>query len=211
MDTEFKVGDRVMVKNDYREEFARGQMATIRYDDGTGVRQYLIEFDNEFPACHTGDGQCRDNHGWWIDGEWLQPIERIKLGIYKKENKEMYCVNEPSIIDLYFDNENSKISKKYSEKERKLMKKDGVIAQVEAFKAQMKDVKGLKIEYKYELPREIKEQREKLSVACDHEIVVLRDKCREIKTMVAECETYEQKQAILKAYNIIDEQGKLIK
>lgn len=208
MDTEFKVGDRVIVKNDYHEQFARGQMATIRYDDGTGSLQFLIEFDDAFGWCHDGDGQCRDNHGWWIGGEWLQPIERIKLGIYKKENKEM------ELLEIYFENKQIENDAECEQACEKARKKDLMYKGICEIQENYKDIGGVRISIDhgvYEFNESVKKEILKILDKRDRRDKVLRELECEIKAQLKMCETYEQKQAILKAYNIIDEQGKLIK
>ena len=184
--SKFKIGDRVLVKDNYCETFARGQTATIRHDDGTGMCQYLIEFDNEFPDCHDGDGRCHNNHGWWIDGEWLQPIERIKLGIFKKENKEK-SIKIKSKDPVY--KELSDIAKKY----------DGVRGVV--------CYAGCDFEFSDEIKKAlIKNDRD-----CDVQLNANYELKAEIIAQLTECETYEQKMNVLKAYGVVDAQGKLIK
>lgn len=61
--TNFKIGDRVIVKIPYDMAPARA-IGTIVY---TGIPATpLIAFNKEFPGCHSGNGMVLNNHGYFV-------------------------------------------------------------------------------------------------------------------------------------------------
>lgn len=223
MSTKFKKSDDVKIikQNETRRgyEDLYGEQGVVQY-----VRTYRQPHVDALPETTyyvAVSGRVNPNqvNGWFVyDEEDLTKWSGVacangkpcvKISINKEENKNMF--EKINVLDLHFEYKKDEIIKKYEKKERNLIKKDGIVAQVEAFKVQMKDVKGLTIYYNYDYPPELRDELEALHVKRDREIDLLRDERDDIKVVLQDCDTYEQKQAILKAYGVIDEQGKLIK
>ena len=205
--TKFKVGDTIIVRRNMGDGIYSnlcGAVGVIAQINENCIYPYQVTITDRCVETET------NGYLWFNDSE-IDLFHEICFSNKnnEEENKNMY--RNSDVLDLYFDKENAKIDKKYQEKERKIRKKDPVIGQIEAFKTQMKDVKGLKIDYEYDVPQEIREKLIVLRNDENNERDKLHELCREIRTMVQACETYEQHQAILKAYGIIDEQGKLVK
>ena len=100
-----------------------------------------------------------------------------------------------------------------TKKNDKIKTKDPILKEVCSLANKYKDVKGLSIfaNHEYRFSQEILEEMNK----CDKYYRIQRAKLQslenEIRAQLDICETYEQKQNILKAYGVIDEQGKLNK
>lgn len=125
----------------------------------------------------------------------------------KKENKIM------EILELYYDIKKGEIDDKYKKDFERLRNSIPEIKRVKEFFETMRDVKGLRLAFEYEWDKhpQYMEQLNKLNEKYDKKLTDLRLERDEISTMLSACETYEQKQNILRAYGVIDEQGKLRK
>jgi hypothetical protein len=134
--------------------------------------------------------------------EELKPYIKIK-----EEKKEM------ELLNIYFNEKIKQLEIEQDKKRDKIKTKDPIIKEVYALAKKYKDVKGLSIfpNYEYQFSQEILEEMNK----CDREYRVQREKLSsleyEIKAQLDICETYEQKMNVLKAYGVVDEQGKLNK
>ena len=125
----------------------------------------------------------------------------------KKENKTM------EILELYYDIKKGELDDKYRKDFERLRNSIPEIKRVKEFFETMRDVKGLRLAFEYEWDKhpQYMEQLNKLTEKYDKKQADLRLERNEIGTMLSACETYEQKQNILKAYGVIDEHGKLRK
>lgn len=125
----------------------------------------------------------------------------------EKENKTM------EILNLYNDIKRDEVRQKRTKELEKLKNSHPVIKAINEFRNSMKDVKGLMFSYNYafEKDAEFDAKIEKLNEKYDKKLAEIDAEFIEIRAMLSECETYEQKQNILKAYGVIDEHGKLRK
>ncbi|MBQ8298453.1 MAG: hypothetical protein IJX99_01025 [Clostridia bacterium] len=64
---EFKIGDRVKNKS-------RG-FGTVKGIDGG---DYAIEFDEPIAGGHSCFGLCKENHGWWASGNFIELVKFTK-------------------------------------------------------------------------------------------------------------------------------------
>ena len=125
----------------------------------------------------------------------------------KKENETM------EILELYYDIKKGEIDDKYKKDFERLRNSIPEIKRVKEFFETMRDVKGLRLAFEYEWDKhpQYMEQLNKLNEKYDKKLAEIDAEFIEIRAMLSECETYEQKQNILKAYGVIDEHGKLRK
>ena len=117
------------------------------------------------------------------------------------------------ILELYYNIKKGEIDDKYKKDFERLRNSIPEIKRVKEFFETMRDVKGLRLAFEYEWDKhpQYMEQLNKLNEKYDKKLTDLRLERDEISTMLSACETYEQKQNILKAYGVINEQGKLRK
>lgn len=134
-------------------------------------------------------------------------IDEILNKIEKKENKEM------ELLEIYFEEKQRQLEIKRDAKYDKIKLKDPVIRDLEALVEKYKDVKGISvcIKHEYQFSKEIYAELDKCEKDYKRQKGELIGLKKEIIAQLDLCETYEQKQAILKAYGVIDEQGKLNK
>lgn len=125
----------------------------------------------------------------------------------EKENETM------EILNLYHDIKRDEVRQKRTKELEKLKNSHPVIKAINEFRNSMKDVKGLMFSYNYafEKDAEFDAKIEKLNEKYDKKLAEIDAEYIEIRAMLTDCETYEQKQNILRAYGVIDEQGKLRK
>lgn len=125
----------------------------------------------------------------------------------KKENKTM------EILEFYKDVKKGEIRRKKIKALEKLKSKHPVINAVKNFADMMKDVKGFVFnwDFDWDEDKEFYKKIEETNNRYDKQMAELDANYREIKALLTDCETYEQKQNILKAYGVIDEHGKLRK
>lgn len=161
------------------------------------------EEDLEFKCGIYNEPPIRAEHAWTC--EFLTDgVPNIKI---KEEKKEM------ELLDIYFNEKIKQLEIKHDAKCDKIKLKDPIVRELEALAEKYKDVKGLSIftTYEYQFSQEILEEMNK----CDKDYRIQREKLSsleyEIKAQLDICETYEQKMNVLKAYGVIDEQGKLNK
>ena len=125
----------------------------------------------------------------------------------KKENKTM------EILEFYKNVKKGEILRKKTKALEKLKSKHPVINAVKNFADMMKDVKGFAFnwDFDWDEDKEFYKKIEETNNRYDKQMAELDANYREIKALLTDCETYEQKQNILKAYGVIDEHGKLRK
>lgn len=132
-------------------------------------------------------------------------IPQVKI-IKKEENKNM------EILDLFIEYKRGKINEKYDKQGKKLYENNEIVKKITEFKDSLKDVKGLVLTCEYDIQDDnYKRELEKIEDRRVKELIKINELGSEINAIVHDCETYEQKQNILKAYGVIDEHGKLIK
>ena len=126
---------------------------------------------------------------------------------YEKENKEM------ELLEIYFEEKQRQLEIKRDVKCDKIKLKDPIIRELEALAEKYKDVKGLSIfaNYEYQFSKEIYAELDKCEKDYKRQKGELIGLKKEIIAQLDLCETYEQKMNVLKAYGVIDEQGKLNK
>lgn len=69
MENEYQIGDRVVSNCDYGD-LPAGMAGTVVSNDGS----YGVDFD-DFEHGHNCRGAARNRHGWYIDGDCLDPEE----------------------------------------------------------------------------------------------------------------------------------------
>lgn len=231
MTSKFKKGDEVVInkRGDNRRGYDNlyGRIGKIQF-----VKIYEGRSTPEITYHVKVDGRKNPNQcdGWFVyDEEDLEYTTRcdemdaleycihapeLRLGINKvnyylknEEKKEM------ELLNIYFDEKIKQLEIEHDKKRDKIKTKDPIIKEVYALANKYKDVKGLSIfpNYEYQFSQEILEEMNK----CDKDYRIQREKLssleHEIKAQLDICETYEQKMNVLKAYGVVDEQGKLNK
>ena len=179
-------------------------------------RKYYVDvngYKNEYQA-----------QGYYVfeDETYLERATRVMVPdtldaiAYATQRKELYIRKENKtmeILNLYHDIKRDEVRQKRTKELEKLKNSHPVIKAINEFRNSMKDVKGLTFSYNYvfEKDAEFDAKTEKLNEKYDKKLAEIDAEYIEIRAMLSECETYEQKQNILKAYGVIDEQGKLKK
>lgn len=74
MITEWKVGDRVMVKGEAHDPFV-SERGTV----GVDISPIGVVFDAYNEKFHSLGGECPDGHGWWVDNEQLTRLEEHEV------------------------------------------------------------------------------------------------------------------------------------
>ena len=190
----FKIGDRVVVTENSQSDGyqdLKGCRGIIREICPIDVCCYRVQLDNKQHSRHS-------------DGYYRFHASEICL---EKEN-------EMNILDVYFENEQEKNDKNFEKMKEKTMRKDLVYKEVMDLKNKYKDVEGVEINIStrnYNPSDAVIKELHKLYNKRDARDKELRELEKEIKAQIELCETYEQKQKILKTYGVIDDQGKLIK
>lgn len=142
--------------------------------------------------------------------------DELDASAYAMKRKE-FCIEKENktmeILELYHDIKRDEMRQKRTKELEKLKNSHPVIKAINEFRNSMKDVKGLTFSYNYvfEKDAEFDAKTEKLNEKYDKKLAEIDAEFIEIRAMLSECETYEQKQNILKVYGVIDEQGKLKK
>ena len=228
----FKKGDEVVInkigdnRRGYDNLYGRiGKIQFVKIYDGHATPEitYHVKVDGR-----KNPNQC---DGWFVyDEEDLEGIAhcdgidameycikgtfgtglcvpKTPINYYEKENKEM------ELLEIYFEEKQKQLEIKRDAKCDKIKLKDPIIRELEALAEKYKDVKGLSIfaNYEYQFSKEIYAELDKCEKDYKRQKGELIGLEKEIVAQLALCETYEQKQAILKAYGVIDEQGKLNK
>lgn len=224
--TKFKVGDDVrIIKTADKRSCYKGLC------NHTGVVKYIREYRDETTYYLQLSDRVNpaQEQGWFVyDEEDLEHkcclrIDEPRIVIsgttynvddfatiknkYEKEKKEM------KLLEIYFNEKIKQLEIEHDKKHDKIKTKDPIIKELDALAKKYKDVKGLSIfpNYEYQFSQEILEEMNK----CDKDYRIQREKLssleHEIKAQLDICETYEQKMNVLKAYGVIDEQGKLNK
>jgi hypothetical protein len=220
----FNIGDKVKIKdvgfkNSYKNIIDHvGFIADIMSYHSVVVNADIIKYYVDVPNYHNeyqangyyvfdNTTDCLElvKEPAWYGYATIDPVEP-KITI-KKENKTM------EILELYHDIKKGEIDDKYKKDFERLRNSIPEIKRVKEFFETMRDVKGLRLAFEYEWDKhpQYMEQLNKLNEKYDKKQADLRLERNEISTMLSECETYEQKQNILRAYGVIDEQGKLRK
>lgn len=134
------------------------------------------------------------------------------------KNPEKERENIMEILDLYVNNQINNIQIITDEKINQTLKEDKIFKIIEEANLKIKELLGEEEDIKYitTMRKEIIEEKTKNEIkkikqeASDmkENVYNLQD---EVDKMLAIAETYEQKIGILKAYNIVDEKGVLVK
>ena len=219
----FCIGDKVKIKdigykNTYKKVINQvGFIADIMRYHSAVVNAEVVKYYVDVPN-HRNEYQANGHYVFdntdclelvkepeWYGYTLIDPVEP-KITI-KKENKTM------EILNLYNDIKRDEVRQKRKKELEKLKNSHPVIKAINEFRNSMKDVKGLTFSYNYvfEKDAEFDAKIEKLNEKYDKKLAEIDAEFIEIRAMLTECETYEQKQNILKAYGVIDEHGKLRK
>jgi hypothetical protein len=133
--------------------------------------------------------------------------DTIKPKIEIKENKKMNI----KLLDIYYEKESKKLHEKYENKAEKLRMQDLRYSTLKSIEAVVKtkeleeavSVYPNSIKLNDYIGQEIRKVYNELS----KKETELRMLCDEINAQLEMCETYEQKQEILKRYKVINEKG----
>jgi ribosomal protein S1 len=117
------------------------------------------------------------------------------------------------ILEFYRNVKKGEICRKKTKALERLKSTHPVINAVKNFADMMKDVKGFVFnwDFDWDEDKEFYKKIEETENKYTKQMNEFDANYREIKALLTDCETYEQKQNILKAYGVIDEQGKLRK
>lgn len=206
--SKFNIGDRVIVTQNcsmlnYRD--LKGLHGTI-VDIRDSSVPYIVALDDRQHPANTNGMYYFDDNEIAFEGCYYATVD-CSLSNNGKENGM-------NILDVYFENEQEKNDKNFEKMKEKTMRKDLVYKEVMDLKNKYKDVDGVEINIStrnYNPSDAVIKELHKLYDKRDARDKELRELEKEIKAQIELCETYEQKQNILKAYGVIDEQGKLIK
>lgn len=134
------------------------------------------------------------------------------------KNPEKERENIMEILDLYVNNQISNIQIITDEKINQILKEDKIFKIIEEANLKIKELLGEEEDVKYitTMREEIIEEKTKKEIKkIKQEATNMRENIyklqEEVATMLAIAETYEQRIGILKAYNIVDENGVLVK
>lgn len=145
----------------------------------------------------------------WVPDE----LDAIAYAMKRKE----FCIEKENktmeILEFYKNVKKGEILRKKTKALEKLKSTHPVIKAVKNFADMMKDVKGFAFnwDFDWDEDKEFYKKIEETNNRYDKQVDEFDANYREIKAMLTDCETYEQKQNILKAYGVIDEHGKLRK
>ena len=224
--TKFKVGDEVRIT-----KIADKRSCYKGLCNHTGVVKYIREYRDETTYYLQLSDRVNpaQEQGWFVyDEEDLEhkcylridePRTIVTGTTYNVGDFETFInkieeeKKEMELLDIYFNEKIKQLEIEHDKKYDKIKTKDPIVKEVYALAKKYKDVKGLSIfpNYEYRFSKEILEEMNK----CDNDYRIQREKLssieHEIKAQLDICETYEQKMNVLKAYGVIDEQGKLNK
>lgn len=140
-------------------------------------------------------------------GDYLGEIPSCLVDKFKNrlgENKNM------KLLDIYFERKREALAKEFETKKRKLFNSDPLVKALNKLQQETKIGKQERFQIPYVLnTEEIDKKFDKLDKERNFKSDKLNTLKDEIEAQLEVCETYEQKQAILKAYKVIDESGKL--
>lgn len=216
----FNVGDRVVCKSDfgYRELF--GKRGTVREVDENSI---LVEFDDHING-HDGDGNCQDGHGWWCcEDEIALEMDAYKYAIahtrYSIEEIDDIVKgdnNMNNILEIY---ESRKANKLFEETKSQIEKVKMADPSYKAWKTALDTINKIYAKdfdvYGEICPREPKlsekseEKLKELNSSYSNQRRAIEQEIEEIKAQLSICETYEQKQNVLKLYGVINADGKI--
>lgn len=133
--------------------------------------------------------------------------DSIKPKVEIKENKKMNI----KLLDIYYEKESKKLYKKYDNKAEKLRMQDLRYSTLKSIEAVVK-TNGLEEAISIypdtiKLDDDIMQEIRKVCDELNKKESELRRLCDEINAQLEMCETYEQKQEILKRYKVINEKG----
>ena len=117
------------------------------------------------------------------------------------------------LLDIYFNEKQREIREKYDEKGVKIKCKDPVYKELTDIAKKYAGVRGV-ICYAgcdFEYNDEIRKALVKNDRDCDVQLDAMFNLKHEIMAQLEICEIYDQKMNVLKAYGVVDEQGKLNK
>jgi hypothetical protein len=235
----FKIGDKVKIldaENRYYYKQILNKIGTIQsvvtYHDvhvNKTITKYYVEipeFDNEY----------QDN-GWWVFlhksslrlisdevtcGDCMDAISYAMWGFDKnyikvpivKESLEDKGDNYMTILEIYKERRREKINKKYDDMENAVRQCDPRYkVWRECTNTLLKLYEEDKILANAFAPINLSDETRKRLNAIDktrcEELHDLSDKLNEVQAQLSMCETYEQKQDILRTYKIIKENGKV--
>lgn len=132
-------------------------------------------------------------------------IDRKEMKV--EENKKMNI----KLLDIYYEKESKKLHEKYENKAEKLRMQDLRYSTLKSIEAVVKTNRLEEVVSLYpnsiKLNDDIEQEIRKVYNELDKKESELRRLCDEINAQLEMCETYEQKQEILKRYKVINEKG----
>ena len=216
----FEKGDRVIIKYNGgkpsydRAMFKQGTITQVRtYDRYDTV--YYVELD-----C----GMINENNGmnsWCCTEQMLMKHKETKDFTVVRTRwttddiKNIIKENKMEILEIYYERKLSKLLDNKNEELAKAQKKDENYVKIQNLADELAKLSKVTtmtfgIQYNnYEYCDEVKSLFEKIENKYNQktrELVVLR---QEVEAQLLMCETYEQKQNVLRNYEIIDEKGKI--
>ncbi len=206
---EFNVGDEVIILDNrvtdgYQNlKGERGIIQKIIYNEKYDKKvKYRVAISGHINK-YTLDGH------YLFYAHEIGNLEPLKIRFKKEEKKKM------EILKIYVEKQKRKLRNKFDKKMADLYKQDPVYR--ELCEMNKRIVQLNKIHHTnvlldlsdYIFPQDYKTQQFEIEAENDRNFDTLCDLVQEVEAQLDMCETYEQKQQILKAYKIIDENGKI--
>ena len=234
----FKVGDFVkIVRTGQRptHQCVLNRVGKIEY-----IRHHAVNTPyEEITYFVSVDGIRNENqiHGWWFfDEKDLLYIGSPHNCIIVNEPKQLHCdslayvdyacqmienrfkeTKDMELLEIYKDKLMNTLEIKMSAKRERIKMKESVYKDLINYEKELKQLGNERLNAcvvfnfdEYEFTPQTKRAIDKLSRDICVEKQKINKLISEIRAQLDMCDTYEQKQNILKAYKVIDDQGKLL-
>lgn len=207
---EFKVGDLVEFKSweEMSSEFAPTRCGDI--DVGyvcfvSGMRylcgkRYVIQsISKDSPVIQLKNPEKEEEIRWTITKEMVKLVETNKG-------------DDMNLVNIYFERKEKELNKKFEEELENTKLLDENYKEFRDLQKKIKSIKGVVdsgfyTDFKFD--DDMNAKLAELETKNQQDLKDLKDTKTEVEAQLEICENYEQKRAILKAYNIIDDNGKL--
>lgn len=207
---EFKVGDLVEFKSweEMTSEFRTTSSGNIDVGNVCFVdsmrylcrKQYIIVNITEYQTIELRDPESKK-----LVTDWTITKEMLKL---VKTNKGA----DMNLVNIYFERKEKELNKKFEEELENTKLLDENYKEFRDLQKKIKSIKGVVdsgfyTDFKFD--DDMNAKLAELETKNQQDLKDLKDTKTEVEAQLEICENYEQKRAILKAYNIIDDNGKL--
>ena len=148
-----------------------------------------------------------DDRGY--DAEEFDALYNAKFGNIEERFKE--GENKMELLEIYRVRKNNKLNEELDKAKEKAWEKDPTYKTLAELQEKSKTKDG---HYVFEFsffnkPDAVEKEYNKIKQEADKKATELSELIGEVRAQLAECETYEQKINVLKAYEILDEKGRV--